>query len=270
MDPLERKKRTIETFNVVSDGYDTRALRFFSESAGEMVKYLRGRDICRVLDVATGTGNVALRIARELPGVSVTGIDFSPGMLSRARAKAEAAELSNVRFLDMDMQTLDFPDGYFDAAVCAFGIFFVADMESQLRHIVGKIRRGGNIVISGFYENSFQPQIGIFSDLLQRYGVERPPLTWKRIACERDCEALLRSAGLREIRVNRKDLGYWLKDAVEWWEFIWNAGLRSQLNQLSSDNLAKFKEEHLREIESFVTPEGIRLNVEVLFSTGVK
>ena len=264
----QRKQLTKATFDAVSEGYDSGALRFFSDSAQCMVDYLKGPGIARVLDVATGTGNLALEIARNLPGTHVTGIDFSAGMLSRARAKS--AGLSNVEFLEMDMEALEFPDDYFDAVVCAFGIFFVVDIVSQLKHLRSKIRPGGKIIISGFYEDAFQPLIEIFSRRLESYGVERPSLAWKRIATERLSRGLMGDAGFTKIHVYRKDLGYYLKDAAEWWQLVWNAGLRSQLNQLSAENLEGFRTEHLAEIDALRTPEGIRLNMKILFTIGVK
>ena len=258
----------IETFNTVSTGYDNRALRFFSESAKCMAAYLDAPDIRRVLDVATGTGNLALEIARNFPGARVTGIDFSPGMLARARAKAEADNIRNVEFLEMDMHEITLPDGHFDAAVCAFGVFFAEDMVMQLRHIADKVRPGGKVVICCFFEDSFQPLVEIFSKRLEQYGVERPSLRWKLIATEPKCRALLRDAGLEEIGVERNNHGYYLKDAAGWWDVIWNAGFRSQVSQLSTDYLKKFKEEHLREIGALRTKEGIWLNVNVLYTTG--
>jgi ubiquinone/menaquinone biosynthesis C-methylase UbiE len=268
MNEDERKQLMKATFDAVSEGFDSGALRFFSESAKCMVNYLKGPDVARVLDVATGTGNLALEIARNLPGTHVTGIDFSAGMLSRARAKS--AGLSNVEFLEMDMESLEFPDDYFDAVVCAFGIFFVVDMVSQLKHLRSKIRPGGKIVISGFYEDAFQPLIEIFSRRLESYGVERPSLTWKRIATERLSRDLMRDAGFAKIEVHRKELGYYLEDAAEWWQLVWNAGLRSQLNQLSAEDLERFRTEHLEEIDALRTTEGIRLKMEILFTIGVK
>jgi len=259
----------IETFNAVSAGYDNPALRFFPESAKCMTRYLDAPDIRRVLDVATGTGNLSLEIARTFPGAQVTGIDFSAGMLAQARAKAEAGNISNVEFLEMDMHEITLPDNHFDAAVCAFGIFFAEDMTKQLRHIADKIRASGRIIISCFYEDAFQPLVEIFSRRLEQYGVERPSLRWKLIATEPKCRALFRNAGLEEIRVERKDLGYYLKDAAGWWDVVWNAGFRSQVSQLSAEDLQRFKEEHLEEVEALHTHGGIWLNVSVLYTAGV-
>jgi ubiquinone/menaquinone biosynthesis C-methylase UbiE len=268
MDPETRRSKTIETFNTVSSGYDNPALRFFSASAKHMTHYLDTPDIRRVLDVATGTGNLALEIARTFPEMQVTGIDFSSGMLAQARARAEKEDIGNAKFVEMDMHDITFPDNQFDAAVCAFGIFFAEDMAAQLRHMSAKVKPGGKIVISCFYEDAFQPLVEVFSRGLEQYGVERPSLRWRLIATEPKCEALFHASGLEEIRVQPQDLGYYLKDAEQWWDVVWNAGFRSQLSQLSSRDLEKFREEHLREIETLRTPEGIWLNVKVLYAAG--
>ncbi len=260
----------IETFNTVSSGYDNRALRFFSESAKHMTGYLGAPGIGRVLDVATGTGNLALEIARTFPVMQVTGIDFSSGMLAQARKKAAKEGIQNAEFIEMDMHEITLPDNHFDAAVCAFGVFFAEDMVRQLRHISKKVIPGGKIIISCFYEDSFQPLVEIFSRRLEKYGIEKPPLRWKLISTKQKCRTLLRDAGLEEVHVEKKDLGYNLKNAGKWWDVIWNAGFRSQVSRLSPDDLTSFKEEHLKEVEAIQTKGGIWLNVNVLYSSGVK
>jgi ubiquinone/menaquinone biosynthesis C-methylase UbiE len=260
----------IESFNTVSAGYDKHPLRFFSESARHMARYLLGRHVSHVLDVATGTGNLALEIARTFPDAEVTGIDFSPGMLARAREKADREGVVNARFLEMDMHEMTLPDGSFDAAVCAFGIFFAEDMKEQLQHITTKVRPGGTVVICCFSEDSFQPLVELLSDRLERYGIERPPLRWRLIATEETCLALLRDAGLVKLQVERKELGYFLRDSSEWWDVVWNAGFRRQVGQLSPEALEKFREEHLREIGALRTEDGIWLTVTVLYASGIR
>lgn len=260
----------IETFDTVSTGYDNPSLRFFTKSAGQMARYLDAPDINHVLDAATGTGNLALEIARTFPAVQVTGIDFSAGMLAKARAKAEREGIGNAVFLEMDMDKIAFPDGHFDAAVCAFGIFFAEDMTRQLRHIAAKVRPGGKIIISCFYEDFLNPLVGVLARRLQEYGIEKPPRKWRLIETEPKCEALFRGAGFEEIRVERKDLSYYLEGPSQWWDVVWNAAFRSQLSQLSPDDLRRFKEEHLREVGKFLTEDGIWLNVKVLYTIGIR
>lgn len=145
------------TFNTVAEGYDGSAMRFFAQSAEHLPAFLELKGDEQVLDVACGTGCASFAVAKNLPAGHVTGIDFSSGMLSRAMRKKEADGIRNVTFAEMDMQAMDFPDGRFDAAVSAFSIFFVDDMQSQLLHIAQKVKSGGRIIMTTFYESSFTP-----------------------------------------------------------------------------------------------------------------
>ena len=94
----------------------------------------------RVLDVATGSGNAALAAARC--GCEVTGIDYVPALLERARARA-AAEGLEVEFAEGDAEHLAFPDASFDAVLSCLGVMFTPDQEpagfiGQLLRTVGK------------------------------------------------------------------------------------------------------------------------------------
>jgi ubiquinone/menaquinone biosynthesis C-methylase UbiE len=270
MNDQERKAMLQGTFNVVASGYDNPALRFFPESARNMAALLTLNGDEHVLDVASGTGVVALQLARTLPHGQVTAIDFSRNMLAQARHKAKLRNIQNLSFMEMDMQELEFPDNHFDAATCAFGIFFVEDMERQLRHIADKTSPGGRIVISSFYEDAFLPLADLFLNRIESYGVQRPPLSWKKLSSEDRCVSLYQKAGLNDIHVVTKSIGYYLKNAAEWWNVIWNAGFRGLVNRLSPYDLEKFRKEHLDEIEKLSTEEGIWLDVKVLYTIGTK
>lgn len=270
MNKQDRSAMIRDTFNTVADGYDNHALRYFADSANQLATYLDLKGDERLLDVATGTGSNALVLARHLSSGHVTGIDFSEGMLKQARAKAELALIRNADFVEMDMQRLSFPDNEFDVATCAFGIFFVEDMEGQLRLISKKIKTGGKVAVTSFYDNAFLPLVEIFFERLALYGIERPPLSWKRIATEDKLTELFESASLSAIAVQRINIGYYLRSADEWWDLIWYAGFRVLVNQLSPQQLEKFKAEHFAEIQSMASDRGIWLDVEVLYGIGVK
>jgi ubiquinone/menaquinone biosynthesis C-methylase UbiE len=270
MDEQQLKRMLIETFNTVSEGYDDRALRFFPESAKNMAALLRLRGDERVLDVACGTGHATLALAPLLPAGRVTAVDFSSGMLARARRKAETLKLANVEFIERDMQDLGFPDGAFDAAVCAFGIFFVNDMEAQLAHIASRVKPGGRVMISNFQESYFHPLKELFINRIAAYGVQDPPQAWKRIAHQAGCRQLFESAGLTNIRVEQKNFGYYLGNADGWWDIVWNVGFRRLVAQLSQQDQERFKQEHLEEIGKLGTDKGIWLDIGVLYTVGTK
>jgi ubiquinone/menaquinone biosynthesis C-methylase UbiE len=268
MNEQERKQHIQNTFNTVSEGYDNPALQFFINSAKQLPTILGLKGDEHILDVATGTGIAALELARSVPKGNVTGIDFSDGMLYQARNKAGAQQLTNTNFLHMDMQAIEFPNEHFDAANCSFGIFFVEDMQGTLIHIAQKVKPGGRMICSSFTESAFQPIQEIFLDHLEEYGVERPPISWKRIADEEKSAALFNIAGLTNIQFQRHNAGYYLQDAGQWWNVVWNAGYRGLVSQLNEEQMESFKQLHLSEIQKLATDKGIWLDVEVLYTMG--
>jgi ubiquinone/menaquinone biosynthesis C-methylase UbiE len=268
MDEQQQKAILIDTFNTVSESYDSRELRFFPESAKNMAGLLNLRGDEHVLDVACGTGNAALAIAPRLPRGRVTAVDFSTGMLDQARRKAGMLKLANIDFLERDMQAPGFGAGAFDAAVCAFGIFFVTDMETQLERIASLVKPGGSVMISNFCENYFSPMKELFFERIASYGVPLPSQQWRRIAHETGCRRLFETAGLKDIRVETRNVGYYLDSADDWWSIVWNAGLRRMVIRLSPDDRERFKREHVQEIGALRTDKGIWLDVGVLYTVG--
>lgn len=270
MDETQRKEFIRQTFNTVAPGYDRPALRFFADSAPHLVELLHLAGNEQVLDVATGTGAVALQLAHCLPAGQVTAIDMAGGMLQQAAAKAAAQGLTNVAFQSMDMTALTFPAAQFHCATAAFALFFVEDMAACLRGIVERLKPGGRVVACGFAESSFAPNIDLFLKRIERNGVTIPPLGWKRLGDEALNRTLLTNASLEDIQIVHRDLSYHLPDAEAWWDILWYAGFRGVLNQLSEANLWRFREEHLAEIAALATAQGIPLQVEVLYARGSK
>jgi ubiquinone/menaquinone biosynthesis C-methylase UbiE len=257
-----------ETFNNVAGEYDSKALRFFSDSAKYLASIIPLRGYESVIDIATGTGNAALAVASYVPRGNVTGIDFSDGMLEQARKKAFAGNIKNIKFIEMDMQAIDFPAATFDAAICAFGIFFVEDMDTLLSRIIKIIKPGGVIAICNFHESYFNPLRTIMANMLAHYNVQMPPQTWKNIATEIGCRKLFEKAGILDIRVEHKNMGYFLADENDWWNVIWNAGFRRMVSQLKPVDLERFKQEHLKEVSTLKSQDGLWLDIGVLYTIG--
>jgi len=100
----------------------------------------------RALDVATGTGDLALALSRRVgPAGEVVGSDFSEGMLDRARAKA--AGRAGVRWEWGNALELPYPDRSFDAATVGFGARNFSDLERGLGEMVRVVRPGGRVVV---------------------------------------------------------------------------------------------------------------------------
>jgi demethylmenaquinone methyltransferase/2-methoxy-6-polyprenyl-1,4-benzoquinol methylase len=108
----------------------------------------------RVLDIATGTGDLALELAQRVPGGEIVGSDFSEGMLARARVKAarvsKARGAAEVRFEWGDALALPYADDSFDAATVGFGARNFSDLARGLGEMARVVRPGGRVVVLEF------------------------------------------------------------------------------------------------------------------------
>ena len=104
-----------------------------------------------VLDTCTGTGDLALAVARRGPkAVQVTGSDFCRAMLEIARDKKPEQDADRVRFLEADSQALPFNDDTFQCVTVAFGLRNVADTDRGLREMTRVCRPGGQVLVLEF------------------------------------------------------------------------------------------------------------------------
>ena len=105
----------------------------------------------KVLDVATGTGDMAILLTRQLPGSTVTGVDISTGMLEIGRQKITRLRLEQRVVLQTgDGEALEFPDACFDAITVAFGVRNFEHLERGLREMLRVLKPGGRLVVLEF------------------------------------------------------------------------------------------------------------------------
>jgi demethylmenaquinone methyltransferase/2-methoxy-6-polyprenyl-1,4-benzoquinol methylase len=116
----------------------------------------------RVLDVATGTADLAIALARATPTATVIGVDPSRGMLAVGETKLARHSLTpRVSLAEGDAQSLPYPDGSFDAVTIAFGIRNVPDRPRALREMARVLKPGGRLVVLELSE----PRRGILGPL---------------------------------------------------------------------------------------------------------
>jgi ubiquinone/menaquinone biosynthesis C-methylase UbiE len=170
-DPLTARVRATWTsgdFGRIARGYELGAAQFITRLGLEPGE--------RVLDVGTGTGNLAIPAART--GAVVTGVDIAPNLLTQAKSRA-AAESLVARFDVGNAEALPYGDDEFDTAVSMFGAMFAARPERAASELLRVVRSGGRIVMANWTPTSF---IGEMLKATSRYappaaGVASP-LLW--------------------------------------------------------------------------------------------
>jgi len=269
--PEDIKQQISSLFNIVADGYDNPSTQFFQFCADKMLEILQPTQNTRLLDIATGTGAVAISAAQMIsPEGRVHGIDLSTKMLDVAFKNAQKMALSNIELHEMDAEKPIFDADYFHYITCSFGLFFLPDMTAALKNWLRILRPDGQLIFSTFGPSAFTPQTELFREQLKKYNIEIPDTHWFRLSDTKECKQILNDAGYADISVHTKQLGYHLLNAEDWWQLLWNTGYRGFLNQLSASDLVKFKKNHLAEVQELAAEDGIWLNVEAIFSKAFK
>jgi ubiquinone/menaquinone biosynthesis C-methylase UbiE len=130
--------------------------KFYENDAADFIKRLNLKPGMTVLDVACGTGNLAIPAART--GATVTGVDIAPNSVEQARQNAKAEGL-NAKFDEGDAEALPYADASFDAVVTMFGAMFAPRPELVASELKRVCRPGGVIAMANWTPSGFIGQM---------------------------------------------------------------------------------------------------------------
>lgn len=216
----------------------------------------------RVLDVGTGTGAVAVRVAERVsPGGQVIAVDLAWAMAARVPRQDGLATAQ------MDAEALGFPTAHFDRVTCAFSLFQFPDMRRALAEMRRVLRPGGQLALSNWGPGFVEPAATMQRDLFRAFGL-RPlianPITFR----PEQLNALLQAAGFAAIELIQEQVELCFGGPEEIWE--WNLAmgplpvmLEQQLTPRQRDEL------HTRYLEMFAplqTPQGIACTFYPLYA----
>ena len=270
----ERKRRMTELYERISGTYDHRMgtlMQLSTRLAEALVRQAAISEGAWVLDVGTGTGNVALTAARFVGARGrVVGVDLSSAMLTQARRKA--GDLP-VEFQEMDAEALQFGDATFDVVLSGLTLWFLPDIVRGMKEIHRVLRPGGRVAFSTFTRETFQPLGELTWSRLEQHRIPRPPAPPEPWIVLREPEhlLLLLEKASFQARVVPEPNIHTLQSAEEWWTFIRrSASWGSSLDQLSAEALADLKAEILEDVERLRTKEGIQVDTSALIGIGVR
>lgn len=150
-----KKEQVAEMFNSIAFRYDF-LNRFLTAGVDirwrkKAIRQLKEIQPNRVLDVATGTGDVAIMAHRMLRPKKIIGIDISEGMLSLGKEKIQKLGLTEaIQLQTGDSETIHFPDHHFDAVTVAFGVRNFAHLDKGMAEMYRVLRPGGKLVVLEF------------------------------------------------------------------------------------------------------------------------
>lgn len=152
---LSKKEQVADMFNNIAGKYDfLNHLLSLGIDKGWRSKAIKSIAVInpeRILDVATGTGDLAIAAAQKIPNAQIVGIDIAAQMLEVGKVKIEDKILSDrIEMKVGDSEALLYADKYFDAVLCAYGVRNFQDLSKGLSEMNRVMRKGGKIAILEF------------------------------------------------------------------------------------------------------------------------
>ena len=220
-----KKEEVREMFDNIAPKYDllnhTLSMSIDRVWRRRVVGEVRRAKPGRILDVATGTGDLAIAMARRIRDVQVLGVDLSEQMLAVARRKIEARGLDGRIVLDRgDAERLAVADASVDVATVAFGVRNFGDLGAGLRELARTIKPGGKVVILEFsrprnrvfralyefYSYKILPRIGGMVSRDKR-AYEYLPASVGEFPAPEEFMAMMARAGFRNCRARSQSFG---------------------------------------------------------------
>ena len=174
-----KKEQVAAMFNAISPKYDA-LNRILSAGIDQSwrrktLREIRATGALNVLDVATGTADLALALAKGIPGSRVVGVDISAGMLEVGRSKVRARDLEGRVRLDLgDGEQLPYEESSFGAVTVAFGVRNFENLEQGLRDMRRVLEPGGTLAVLEFSQPTAWPLRSLylfyFKNILPRIG----------------------------------------------------------------------------------------------------
>ena len=170
------------------------------QEAKRLLEYVSLKTGQQILDLATGTGLVAIPAAKKVaPDGSVIGVDISSVMLAQARHKIASEGIENLELIEADVESIEFELEQFDAIFCCSALVYISDISKILDKCYGWLKSGGYFAFTTPDKTSYlaEVRVKVCQDL---FGIDLPHII-RPLWTPKKCRTLLRESGFRDIEI---------------------------------------------------------------------
>jgi SAM-dependent methyltransferase len=241
-----------------------------------MIDAVEPRDGGLHLDVAAGTGEPGLTIARRTPNGRVTITDLSPAMLDVARERARERDVTNVEFQECDACSLPFDDATFDSVTCRFGFMFFPDVRAAASELARVTKHGGRVCASVWAEPPGNPWVTLMMGTIASEIEVQPPAPdapgMFRCAEPGMMAGLFRAAGLRDVEERDVHGEVALESPEQYWKLQTEvaAPVVAALAGAEEETVASIHAKVVDAVGAYATGDAIRIPYHARCAVGVK
>lgn len=269
----EFKKEIAAVYDRRQKSYDEgKSGNWHNDLACRLVECVDLRSGQKVLDLATGTGMVAIEAGKKVGSLGkVIGVDISSGLLAVAQNKIDTAQLNKNIILQLaDIETLDFANNSFDCILCCSALPLLTNVPEDLRRWHSFLKPEGKIGLCVFASTAFIHGV-VLQKVARNYGIN---IIMSDFTGTPDkCHSLLSDAGYRNIEIITEQYGGYINldsSADKSWDTSLQHPHCYPLLDLSPQKLEQAKNDYIQELESLVTEKGIWNDMTTYFVVATK
>jgi len=259
-------------------GWD-KAAKFYDNSWKEQLKPAQDRllELAAlqpgelILETSCGTGLVTIRAARQIqPGGEIIATDLSQKMIDKAKRMANERSVSNIQFMHMDAEQLDFESNRFDATICSLGLMYFPFPVNALKEMYRVLRPGGRAVVAVWGERKNCGWADIFPIVDRQVASDVCPMFFQQGTGETIKYSFL-EAGFTEPEYERFNVSLHYTSPREALVAAFDGGAVALAYQkFDKETKEKVHREYLASIEPFRNNGGYDIPGEFVIAKGIK
>jgi len=241
----------------------------------ELIKRLNAQTGDLILDLASGTGEPALTLARTMGDkVKIIGVDAAQGMIDVAQTKVATENLKNISFQTMPAEKLSFEDNQFDKALCRFGVMLFENPQQGVNEMYRVLKPGGEFALAVWGEAETMPVMywsyEVFKDKVPKES--HPPLEKiTSMGAPGAIDTILANAGFSDIIVERHTFHYQFDSFDDYWDIVEASDImKMQFDALKESDRAVVRNEVAGFAKEYIGECGLRVPHDFLLAYGKK